>query len=151
MAPGDYELTHREYFDFTITIKGLDRVGKITIIDKRSYWCIFESLAPSVTIDHISFNMKFCRSVMIVKRGVLNLNSVNFENQNSEDSVAIYVYKNGTLVADRCSFSDFSIAVICLSGATVRFSDCVFKNNNSCLQVTIRMIRSNLCLLQFII
>lgn len=137
MAPGMHQLTNREYFDFPITIKGLGEDAEVTISDRRSYWCIFESLATSVVIENVTFRVKFCHSAIIVKRGTVHLNSVIFENQTSSTSRAIYIYKNGTVLAEKCTFYNFDIAIICMKGSTLRLSDCIFKNNDSCIEVVI--------------
>lgn len=137
IAPGIHQLTNREYFDFPITIKGLGEDGEVTISDERSYWCIFESLATSVVIENVTFNVKFCHSAIIVKRGTVHLNSVIFENQNFRTSRAIYIYKNGTLLAEKCTFLNFDIAIICMEGSTLRLVDCTFENNDSCIEVVI--------------
>ncbi len=134
LGPGNYELNTREFFDYNVTIKGwLEQ--KPLISDSRSHWCMLESLANEVNLTNLSFDLNWCLSVMNVKRGTVRLNSVTMENFKNGISTAIHLYKNAKLVADRCHFSGFDIAIFCSAGSKVKLTNCIFENNTVCLKV----------------
>lgn len=133
LTPGEHSLMS-ERLDVNVTIKGLFK-NESTIREIGAFWYLLKTTADDINIGNMVMNIETCRTVIYVKEGVTCLDTVVMKNLGGENSKAIIVEDNATLLASGCLFYNFDVAIMCLSGSAVELTDCTFYNNNVAVEV----------------
>lgn len=128
-------LVDSQRLDSNVTLWGLHKEQSPTIVDKTPYWYFLKMTGDNIILRNLVINLRHCQAVIFVSEGVTELDSVILKVERSFKSVAVVVGDNASLVANRCRFVDFDVAIFCLSGSAVELTDCVFENNGTCLEV----------------
>lgn len=134
-APGSYAICGYEPLAYNVTIKGLYDKKLSTIVDSRSSWSLFETIAEHVVFHNLTVEVQFSRAAITVKRGTTYLDLVSVQNNSKNALEAIIVQRGASLIATQCNFVNFKLAILCMKGATLHLIDCVFQNNNICVKV----------------
>lgn len=135
IIPSSIHCLDSQRLDWNVTLLGLAEDERPVFKDRTPYWYFFKITGDNVIIRNLVVEMRLCHTAIFISEGVTELDSVIMKVERSIKSVAIVVEYNASLVANRCRFVDFDVAIFCLPGSAVELTGCIFENNETCVEV----------------